>query len=211
MSDWFFSLRTEDPVAEGQNPLTWTTRTNLTSVTVRENTLYIMCRHYVISVISFQITLFTKAQGSGKTLFSLDQPMAKDFLYSFMMYCQEAFLYMLAINSYIFIFQKTRDKSSIQVTVSHLSTIAPPPSVLRAVCCSMKKGFAVNPDLTSMPLAYLGRILQEWIAMGMLREIDTLEQMNLILIFFCLVLSFLYCLFFLLLCLLCSRQIQTKA
>lgn len=47
----------------------------------------------------------------------------------------------------------------------------------------MKKGFAVNPDLTSMPLAYLGRILQEWIAMGMLRETDMLEQMNLILIF----------------------------
>lgn len=97
MSDFFFSLRTEDPVAEGQNPLTWTTRTNLTSVTVRENTLYIMCRYYVISV-------FIKAQGSGKTLFSLDQPMTKDFLYSLMMYCQEAFLYMPAINSYIFIF-----------------------------------------------------------------------------------------------------------
>lgn len=61
----------------------------------------------------------------------------------------------------------------------------------------MKKGFAVNPDLTSMPLAYLGRILQEWIAMGMLREIDTLEQINLILIFFVLFcLSFIVFFFF---------------
>lgn len=76
MSDLLFSLRTEDPVAEGQNPLTWTTRTNLTSVTVRENTLYIMCRHYVISVISFKITVFSlllrSAYGKRLPLFLYD-------------------------------------------------------------------------------------------------------------------------------------------
>lgn len=32
--------------------------------------------------------------------------------------------------------------------------------LLRAVLCSMKKEFAVNPDLTSMPLSYLDRIPQ---------------------------------------------------
>lgn len=42
-----FSLRTEDPVVGGMNPVTWTTRTNLTSVTVRiKHALDIMC-HYV--------------------------------------------------------------------------------------------------------------------------------------------------------------------
>ena len=43
----------------------------------------------------------------------------------------------------------------------------------------MKKEFAVNPDLTSMPLTYLGRIPQELIAMGMWTEIGappSLEQ-----------------------------------
>lgn len=30
----------------------------------------------------------------------------------------------------------------------------------------MKKEFAVNPDLTSMPLTSLDKISQEWIAVG---------------------------------------------
>lgn len=105
------------------------------------------------------------------------------------MNCQEAFLYMPAINSYICIFREQETNPAYE-SVSHPSEIAPSASVLRAVCYSMKKGFAVNPDLTSMPLMYLGRISQEWIAMGMLREIDVLGQLNLTLIF-CLVLSFL--------------------
>lgn len=111
-----------------------------------------------------------------------------------MMYCQETFSLHASKSEVI-------EKPSRQVIFSHLSMTAPSPSVLRAVLCSMKKEFAVNPDLTSMPLAHLGRIPQEWMAVGMWIEKATLEQMNLVLIL-CLVLSFLY---YLLLCLLCSR------
>lgn len=62
----------------------------------------------------------------------------------------------------------------------------------------MKKGFAVTGDLISMPLMYLGKTPQEWIAVEILRGIDTFEQMNLILIL-CLVLFpilfFCFCVF----------------
>lgn len=40
-----FPLRTEDPVAEGQNPSTWTTRTNLTSAIVREKKTSFFVHH----------------------------------------------------------------------------------------------------------------------------------------------------------------------
>ncbi len=61
-----FPLRTEDPVAEGQSPLTWTTRTNLMSVTVREKKpLNIMC-HHVICVISFWVTCYFKNHLSSR-------------------------------------------------------------------------------------------------------------------------------------------------
>lgn len=42
-----FSLRAEDPVVGGMNPLTWTTRTNLTSVTVRNKHVLDITCHYV--------------------------------------------------------------------------------------------------------------------------------------------------------------------
>lgn len=40
----------------------------------------------------------------------------------------------------------------------------------------MKKGFAVTGDLISMPLTYLGKTPQEWIAVEMLRGINAFEQ-----------------------------------